>query len=210
MQIVVLADALQKEELLAGNSLTGVTWVSSAGEFLLHKTADAFVDLQYINEESRNALLGQLLPAVVIINSVADTLSETDSSFVRINGWNTFLSSPLVEAAGGNPAIMEKAEAVFSVIGKKPEWIIDQPGFVTARVVCMIINEAFIALAEGVSTKEDINTAMKLGTAYPYGPFEWAEKIGVQNIVTLLQKLSQAQGHYTPAELLAQDAAKSS
>ena len=42
----------------------------------------------------------------------------------------------------------------------------------------MIINEAFLALQEGVSTKEEINTAMKLGTNYPLGPFEWVEKIG--------------------------------
>ena len=53
----------------------------------------------------------------------------------------------------------------------------------------MIINEAFIALREGVSTKEEINTAMKLGTNYPYGPFEWAGKIGIERVNALLDKL---------------------
>jgi 3-hydroxybutyryl-CoA dehydrogenase len=54
----------------------------------------------------------------------------------------------------------------------------------------MIVNEAFIALKEGVSTKEEIDIAMKLGTNYPYGPFEWAEKIGTERIKNLLSKLS--------------------
>jgi 3-hydroxybutyryl-CoA dehydrogenase len=70
----------------------------------------------------------------------------------------------------------------------------------------MIINEAYLALAEGVSTKEEINTAMKLGTAYPFGPFDWAEKIGLKNIALLLQKLSSTQPRYTPAAGLLQEA----
>ena len=59
----------------------------------------------------------------------------------------------------------------------------------------MIVNEAFIALKEDVSTKNEIDTAMKLGTNYPYGPFEWCEKIGREKIRSLLQQLSK--GHET-------------
>jgi 3-hydroxybutyryl-CoA dehydrogenase len=81
-------------------------------------------------------------------------------------------------------------------------WVDDQPGFISARVIVMIINEAFLALGEGVSSKNDINTAMKLGTNYPYGPFEWAEKIGIKNIITLLKKMSATNPAYTPARLL--------
>jgi 3-hydroxybutyryl-CoA dehydrogenase len=72
----------------------------------------------------------------------------------------------------------------------------DEIGFITPRVVSMIINEAFIALKEGVSTKGEIDTAMKLGTNYPYGPFEWAEKIGVEKIKSLLDKLSMQEKRY--------------
>ena len=82
------------------------------------------------------------------------------------------------------------------------------PGFITPRVISMIINEAYFALAEGVSTPEEIDTAMKLGTAYPHGPLTWGDKIGLQNIVTLLQKLSVAQPRYAPCEFLVQEAAK--
>src|ERR1700710_2457559 len=49
------------------------------------------------------------------------------------------------------------------------------------RVVAMIINEAYYALDAGVSSKESIDLAMKLGTGYPYGPFEWADRIGLRS-----------------------------
>jgi 3-hydroxybutyryl-CoA dehydrogenase len=66
----------------------------------------------------------------------------------------------------------------------------------------MIINEAFFALGENVSTKEEIDLAMKSGTNYPYGPFEWSEKIGVENILNLLKKLSEKEERYFPAPTL--------
>ena len=137
-----------------------------------------------------------------------DTADEINSSFVRINGWNTFLSSSLVEAACHDEQAKLKAEEVFALFNKRIEWLADEPGFITARVVSMIINEAFISLGEDVSTKEEINTAMKLGTAYPFGPFEWAEKIGLKNIISLLNKLSETQTRYTPSELLVEEASR--
>jgi 3-hydroxybutyryl-CoA dehydrogenase len=30
---------------------------------------------------------------------------------------------------------------------------------------------------------------MKLGTNYPFGPFEWCEKLGVKTVVTMLEKI---------------------
>jgi 3-hydroxybutyryl-CoA dehydrogenase len=207
MQVVVLANEIQKTELLKGEA-EGIVWIKDEQALLQYSSADAFIDLQYSNTEQRNALLIQLLPKLVVINSVADTLREINPSFVRINGWTTFLASPVIEAACLNEKVKTEAEAVFSLFHKKPEWLADEPGFLTARVVSMIINEAYLAFGEGVSSKEEMDTAMQLGTAYPYGPFKWAEKIGAQKIVTLLQKLSQLQPRYTPSDLLVQEAAE--
>ena len=66
----------------------------------------------------------------------------------------------------------------------------------------MIINEAYHALDEEVSTKEQIDIAMKLGTNYPYGPFEWSEKIGLKNVVQLLQNLATQDERYVISALL--------
>jgi 3-hydroxybutyryl-CoA dehydrogenase len=63
----------------------------------------------------------------------------------------------------------------------------DRVGLVTPRIVCMIINEACYTLQEGTATVRDIDLGMKLGTNYPLGPFEWANKIGAKNVYETLQ-----------------------
>jgi 3-hydroxybutyryl-CoA dehydrogenase len=67
----------------------------------------------------------------------------------------------------------------------------DVPGFISARVISKIINEAWISVDEGVSTPGEIDIAMRLGTNYPFGPLEWAEKIGVGKVRSLLERLEQ-------------------
>lgn len=65
----------------------------------------------------------------------------------------------------------------------------DRVGLVTPRVICMIINEAYYAVQEGTASRDDIDLAMKLGTNYPFGPFEWCRKIGLKNVYELLQAI---------------------
>ena len=76
-----------------------------------------------------------------------------------------------------------KAEKILSLLNRKTEWVPDVKGFISPRIVSMIINEAYFTLEENVSTKEEIDIAMKLGTNYPYGPFEWSKKIGLKKLL---------------------------
>lgn len=206
MQIIVHAtgDERQKLEQNSAPSLS-VHYVSSVQDFIQYPGADAYIDFSFDKSEETLVFLKRL-KGLVVINSVVYSLAETDTSFIRINGWPGFMESPLIEASFLQENLKEQAEAVFSHLNKMLEWLPDQPGFITPRVICMIINEAYFALAEGVSTKSDIDTAMKLGTAYPYGPFEWAEKIGLKKIHLLLSRLSKEKEQYMPAPLLVQEA----
>ena len=197
MQVVILSNESLKEELMDGlsSSPEGIIWIEEFSQLQNHKEADVFIDLLF--ENSHLTALQQLLPKLIIVNSVEQTLFEMNSSFVRINGWNTFLESSLVEATSLKQSDKEKTEKVFALFNKKIEWIDDIVGFITPRVISMIINEAFISLKEGVSSKEEIDIAMKSGTNYPYGPFEWSQKIGVNNLKKLLSKLSKQQNRYS-------------
>src|SRR5215210_2149450 len=65
---------------------------------------------------------------------------------------------------------------------------------IARRVISCIVNEAFLALSEGVATAEDIDQAMKLGANYPKGPFEWTEEIGASNILETLDSLRATHG----------------
>lgn len=201
MKIVVITNDVLKEELLAQgiSDPVQVEWqqeISPVGD------ADGYIDLLFDGTEERVEKLKQLQPAsAIIVNAASTTISDLPAGFTRINGWNSFLQRPLVEAAAHD--INKKlAEDIFLCFNKKVEWVPDIPGFITARVICMIINEAYFTLDEKVSTKEEIDTAMKLGTNYPYGPFEWAAKIGLINVYGLLTMLAQSNSRYTPSALL--------
>lgn len=141
----------------------------------------------------------------VFINLVCSTLStmQLPQNVLRINGWNSFLSRNKWEIAG---LVNEPIKDIILSLGKVPIVVADQEGFVSARIISMIINEAYFALGENISTKDEIDIAMKLGTNYPYGPFEWASIIGVQRIFSLLEKLSTCNKRYLPAPLLIKEA----
>ena len=198
MRIVILANESLKAELMESvNDLQGeIVWVDTVMKLQEHTGADVWIDLLFDKEHL--AILQHFLPRTVIINSVDETLRETDSSFVRINGWPTFLRSRIIEASCLVAEKKHATETAFSLFNKTIQWLPDEPGFVTPRVISMVINEAFISLKEGVSTEDEIDIAMKLGTNYPYGPFEWSKKIGIGNVNSLLQKLSATQKRYTP------------
>jgi 3-hydroxybutyryl-CoA dehydrogenase len=161
------------------------------------------IDLLFDGTEIR---ISQLLThkGLVWINDVAGML-PAGLGFVRINGWYGFEKGPFIEAAGDES--LRAAAGVFAAaLGKTIEWLPDSPGFVTPRAISMIVNEAYHALSEGVSTKAEINTAMKLGTNYPHGPFEWAEIIGLKNIAQLLQEMAKVNARYEPNALLLKEA----
>jgi 3-hydroxybutyryl-CoA dehydrogenase len=207
MKIVLLANPEQKEELTAqGQDMSAelicMAELSSLGDIT---NADVCIDLLFDETAERIKKLRQLQTQAIIINSVITPLDKLTPGCIRINGWNTFLKRPVIEAACEDK-LKNKAEQVFSVFNKKVEWVADIPGFISSRVIASIINEAYFALEEEVSTKEEIDTAMKLGTNYPYGPFEWSEKIGIKNIYSLLRHLSEEQKRYEPAPLLTREA----
>lgn len=88
----------------------------------------------------------------------------------------------------------EQLTAIAEKLNFKYIRVKDQVGMVTPRVVGMIINEAFETLKDGVASRADIDLSMKLGTNYPFGPFEWAEKIGVNNLRALLLAIQKETG----------------
>jgi 3-hydroxybutyryl-CoA dehydrogenase len=110
------------------------------------------------------------------------------ADFIRINGWPTFLASGLVEGAASESQ-KGKGENILNQFRKQVCWVPDITGFISARVVCKIINEAWLAVEENVSTPTEIDLAMKLGTNYPYGPLEWAERIGINKVKSLLEHM---------------------
>ncbi len=197
MQIVVLVDEVGKEEFMVKklNANIQVTFAESFSNLINYKTADAFFILENeLDKKNINILGGK----PVFINSTIDTLKELElpENCSRINGWPTFINREIWEIATKNKNAVKK---IFEKLEWKYITVADEAGLVSARIISMIINEAYFALGEDVSSKDEIDLAMKLGTNYPYGPFEWSRKIGLQKVYILLEKLSKTDTRYNIA-----------
>jgi 3-hydroxybutyryl-CoA dehydrogenase len=204
MKVLVLANDEQKEELLSlpvDGSVT-IQWQNGSVPIGKPGALDACIDFLFDNSQERIKQIRELKIPLVIINSVITTLHELGDDLIRMNGWNSFIRRQIVEASGKDDTRKRLAEQLYSHLGRTIEWIPDIPGFVSARVISTIINEAFMTVEENVSVEKEIDTAMKLGTNYPYGPFEWGEKIGLDKVVSLLEVLEKEQNRYKPCPLL--------
>lgn len=211
MTIVVITEANTEKDLIAAFPAPGNDWVlvRTVAEAEIYSGADVYIDLDFVNEPGRVAVLSRLLPAPVLVNAVVPTLEEIGFPFIRINGWPGFLertihelavskemtASQLTELAGRLTTLYEK-------LGRAYRLVPDTPGMISGRILAMIINEAYYTWEEEVSTMEEIDIAMKLGTNYPSGPFEWGRRIGLEKIAGLLITLSRNNDRYTPSNSL--------
>ncbi|MQA75563.1 MAG: 3-hydroxyacyl-CoA dehydrogenase [Solirubrobacterales bacterium] len=93
----------------------------------------------------------------------------------------------------------------FAALGKHVECLPgDAPGMVLGRIVCQLVNEACFAVGEGVGSREDLDTALRLGFNHPRGPFEWGRAIGPERVLAVLDALAAELGQerYRAAPLL--------
>ena len=162
----------------------------------------AYVDLDFEAETGRVEQLTRLLPALVFVNAVTPTLQEIGRPFVRLNAWPGFATRKMHELVAPDEATKQRLVTFYSQLDCDYRLTPDVPGMISARVVAGIINEAWYTWEEKVSTREEIDTAMRLGTNYPLGPFEWGERIGLEQVAGLLGALSKTDPRYTPAKAL--------
>lgn len=157
---------------------------------------DAIIDSIFHDEiDELNTILSSSAK-LVMVNSVKTTLLELShyldgdtSKLFGVSALPTFVEREKWEVStlkNSNKEILNKCIEELSC-----SYILsdDRAGMISARVIAMIINEAYFTLMEGTASKKDIDKGMKLGTNYPFGPFEWCGKIGLTHIYELLESL---------------------
>jgi len=206
MTLAILADDVLKQELLTKKFPDGIelVWADSLRALTMIE-ADVYIDLQFEMDAERTAHLKRLLPKPVLINAVAYSTKSIGGNFIRINGWPSLLQRNITEIAVADAFDTDTIKNIFEQLQWQYQLVPDIPGMITARVLAMIVNEAYFTLGAEVSSRDEIDIAMKLGTSYPYGPFEWSKKIGLKRIYELLQELSRTDDRYKVAPALEQE-----
>ncbi|WP_030738717.1 3-hydroxyacyl-CoA dehydrogenase [Streptomyces sp. NRRL S-31] len=107
----------------------------------------------------------------------------------------------LSAAQDTSPRTLAEATGLFQALGKDVSVIGDVPGMIVARTVARIIDLAHDAVAKGVATEEDVDTAMRLGVNYPLGPFEWDRALGREFAFEVLDEMHERDpaGRYAPS-----------
>jgi len=109
-----------------------------------------------------------------------------------------------------DPLVTKTIVSLTEQLGKIPCVVNDFPGFIANRILMPMINEAIIALSEGVSDAGTIDQIMKLGMAHPMGPLQLADYIGLDVCKNILEIMEAGfnNSKYAPAGLLVQKVAE--
>jgi 3-hydroxybutyryl-CoA dehydrogenase len=144
------------------------------------------IDVYKSNQKSVVFLNTSTITLAQLTNKVENPINCTLLGFC---GMPTFLNRELLEVSLRSEVDAIELQRICKDLSTDYMIVDDRVGLVTPRVICMIINEAYYTVQEGTASREDIDIAMKLGTNYPFGPFEWCERIGIRNVYQLLNSV---------------------
>ena len=199
-------------------TLANITTITSIQDGV--NNADLVVEAATENSEIKKSIFAQLdqhAPKLCILASNTSSISITQlanatkrpDQVIGMHFMNPVPVMKLVEIINGqatSPATTEAIVILTKTIEKIPCVVKDFPGFIANRILMPMINEAIIALSEGVSDAATIDQIMKLGMAHPMGPLQLADYIGLdvcKNIMVIMQEGFQ-NDKYAPSPLLAQ------
>lgn len=199
MNILVVGDPKNQEELIAkfGDNHQIISF-----DDLTEITEDAFFKADvvfdfYISEEPEALEFYEQRPDLTIFTNMAMSCfgnleiyqERTRNTVFGFNGLPTFINRNLLECTLQDEEEADSLHSICKELGTDVEVVEDRVGMVTPRIICMIINEAYYTVQEGTAEKADVDLGMKLGTNYPFGPFEWCEKIGLEKVFELLEAI---------------------
>lgn len=197
------------------NALSSITF---SEDFNLLKNADFVVEAIIEKEDEKKRvfkILDEITKENIILASNTSSISITTlgkqtkrpDKIVGMHFMNPVPLMALVEIIRGYDTSDETLKKIFElakIMGKTPVESKDSPGFISNRVLMPMINEAIFCLYEGIGTKEDIDTVMKLGMNHPMGPLALADLIGLDICLDILYVLYDGfkDPKYRPCPLL--------
>jgi 3-hydroxybutyryl-CoA dehydrogenase len=209
---------VEKGKLAANVRAETIGRIRAAGEPRALAAADFVIEA--ISED--RALKAQVFATLdgicrpgVILASNTSSLSITKIAAAtgrpdRVIGMHFMNPVPLMElveiVAGQSTSeeTIETTRGLAKTLGKTPVAAQDYPGFISNRILMPMINEAICALYEGVGSRDDIDTVMRLGMRHPMGPLALADFIGLDTCLAILEVLHDGFGDpkYRPCPLL--------
>ncbi len=165
-----------------------------------------FLILDLTQGEEQDAPL-QGGPQAILCGAGSLAMLDPGGGAVGFHALPPLEQATLVELTGGPDSAGSAGAATerfFATLGKHTAWVGDAPGLVLGRIVCQVVNEAAFAIAEGVGSAEDVDAGMVHGLNYPRGILAWADEIGLDHVLAVLDGLydERREERYRAAPLL--------
>jgi 3-hydroxybutyryl-CoA dehydrogenase len=167
-------------------------------------------DVAYVNSLFTK-LDGVCQPEAVLASNTS-TLSITEfgahtarpDRVIGVHFMHPASQTKVVEIARGlktSDLVVATVKELIEALGRTPVESYESIGLITTRLLVPLVNEACAMLLEGVASPEEIDKAIRVGFAMPAGPFEMADRIGLDTFVVLCERLWQESGdhRYRPA-----------
>ena len=214
-----LSRVVKKERMTQQDADKAISLISTSTEKTSAADADLVVEAIPEIPELKFSTFGELdlicKPEAILasntssisINAIADATNRPDR-VIGMHFMNPVPVMKLVEIINGQETSSEVTELVVEAserMGKVPLACNDSPGFISNRILCPMINEAILALEEGVAEPEAIDGIMKLGMNHPIGPLALADLIGLDTILHIMNVLHEGfegNSKYAPSDLL--------
>jgi 3-hydroxybutyryl-CoA dehydrogenase len=201
--VVIAGDGVVADELARAGAVAG--WdVAPAGE-RPGEVPELILDCRLAEDEDDPVLEGG--PRALLCAAGSLAALDVQGNAAGFHFLPPLAGSSLVELTTTDAtadAAEQAAMRFFTSLGKHVVDVGDAPGLVLGRIVCQVINEAAFAVGEGLGSVEDVDAGMLLGLNHPHGPLAWADVIGLDHVLAVLDGLADEyrEERYRAAPLL--------
>lgn len=203
--------SVEKKEAAMSNikPVIGLNNIDSNNDLVIEAATEDFG----IKSEIFSSLHNNNYPDTIFASNTS-SISITELSancrpdkFIGMHFMNPVPVMKLVEIIKGYSTSDETYDSIKNMVislDKTPVAVQDYPGFIANRILMPMINESIFALFEGVASREDIDTVMKLGMNHPMGPLALADFIGLDVCLAIMNVLYEGfnDPKYRPCPLL--------
>ncbi len=208
----------QKGTIAADAVAPALARIAMSTDYATFADCDVVIEAATEREEIKRKIFATLCPvlkaeAIIATNTSSIPITRlaagTDrpDRFIGMHFFNPVPLMKLVEIIRGlatSDATFAAVKGLAEAMGKTTANAEDYPGFIVNRILMPLINEAVVALQEGVGDIVSIDTGLKLGCNHPMGPLELADFIGLDTCLEVMRVLHSGLGDskYRPAPLL--------
>jgi 3-hydroxybutyryl-CoA dehydrogenase len=129
--------------------------------------------------------------STIVITELSSEL-EHNERCVSLHFLTSIANAKMIEVVRGlytSDEVFDKVCKFVRMMGKEAITVQESPGLISVRIFVALLNEACEVLLERVGSMEDIDKTMRIGLGLTLGPFETADKIGLDKVMRYMENL---------------------